>query len=476
MNTANPFSRRQIIKGTAVAAAAATFRPFFPGRVLGANDRLNLAIIGLRSRGDQHIKSFSKIPGVRIKTFVDIDENLFAGRIKAMETNYKYTPGTEFDMRKVFDDKEIDAVSIATPNHWHALGAIWAAQAKKHVYVEKPACHTIFEGRQMVNAARKNGVLMQVGFQNRSRKNVTAAINLLHSGKLGKIFMARGLCYKPRVNIGRLPDGPQAEGAKPPPGAGVHAFTAAYLEKVHYDLWTGPAPLRPFNPNRFHYNWHWQWPYGNGDTGNQGPHQFDVGRWGLNKDEHPVKVRSFGGLYSWGDTQQEAPNMQTCLMEYADGTVFEFATRGLNTNPDGKIKIGNIFYGSEGRLEIDDSGNWQVYTGRGDDLGPSSKDLKDAKEEPGADSMNLAGGGDQAHFENFIAALRSGKRETLTCDIEVGYRSSVLPHLSNISYRLDRELKFDGKTEQIVGDAEANKMLHRQDRKGFVIPKLATSA
>jgi predicted dehydrogenase len=310
---------------------------------------------------------------------------------------------------------------------------------------------------------------MQVGFQSRSRRNVRAAIDFLHGGKLGKVYMARGLCYKPRVNIGRIADGPQAEGSKPVPG-GAGPYTASYLEKVHYDLWIGPGPQRPFNPNRFHYNWHWQWPYGNGDTGNQGPHQFDVGRWGLNKDEHPVRVRSFGGVYVWQDTQQETPNTQSSVIEYADGTIFEFETRGLLTNADGKQKIGVIFYGSDGRLEIGEGGEWQVYLGKNDELGPNSKNYEDAKDK--GDAMNLAGAGDSGHFANFVSALKSGKQTDLNCDIEVGFRSTVLPHLCNISYRLDRELKWDGKKEQFVGDADANKLLHRQDRKGFQIPNL----
>jgi len=469
MSGTRTVSRREVLKGTAVATAAGALGPFFPGRVLGANDRINIAICGVRSRGGSHIANFSKIQGVRIKTFVDIDENVLGKKIADFQKANGYAPGAEHDMRKAFDDKEIDAVSFATPNHWHALGAIWAAQAKKNVYVEKPACHTIFEGRQMVNAARKNNVLMQVGFQSRSRRNVRAAIDFLHSGKLGKVYMARGLCYKPRVNIGRVADGPQAEGSKSVPGGGG-PYTASYLEKVHYDLWIGPGPQRPFNPNRFHYNWHWQWPYGNGDTGNQGPHQFDVGRWGLNKDEHPVRVRSFGGVYVWQDTQQETPNTQSSVLEYADGTIFEFETRGLLTNADGKQKIGVIFYGSDGRLEIGEGGEWQVYVGKNDELGPNSKNYEDAKDK--GDAMNLAGAGDSGHFANFVAALKSGKQTDLNCDIEVGFRSTVLPHLCNISYRLDRELKWDGKKEQFVGDADANKLLHRQDRKGFQIPNL----
>jgi hypothetical protein len=298
-----------------------------------------------------------------------------------------------------------------------------------------------------------------------------AAMELLKSGKLGKIYMARGLCFKPRGDIGRYPDGPMAEGEKftlTQDGGHMPTYTSAYLEKVHYDEWIGPARKLPFNRNRFHYNWHWQWEYGNGDTGNQGPHQFDVGRWGLGKEEHPVKVRSFGGLYIYKDSAQNTPNTQTSIFEYADGTVFEFCTRGLLTNKEGMVDIGNVFYGSEGWLEIDADGNWRTFFGRKGEPGPDSKNIP----EESSDAQSTVGSGAGGHYGNFVAAIRSGKQSDLNCDIEVGYRSSVLPHLGNISYRVGRELKFDGKTEQFVNDPEANKLLTREYRAPYVVPKL----
>ena len=475
MSVERTINRRQILKGTAIAGAAGIVGPFFSGRVLGANDRVTMAVIGIRGQGGSHINGFGKMPNVRIKTFCDIDENLFGDRIKAFEQKMKYAPGTATDMRKVFDDKDIDAVSIAIPNVWHALATIWACQAKKPTYVEKPACHTIWEGKQMINAARKFGNLVQVGFQNRSRKNTTAAIKFLHDGKLGKVYMARGLCIKPRYNIGKFPDGPQAEGSKPVPimGGTMGPYTASYLSKVNYDMWLGPTPKREFNPNRFHYNWHWFWDTGNGDTGNQGPHQFDIGRWGLNKDEGPVRVRSFGGLYLYGDSAQETPNTQTSVFEYADGTIFEFITRGLLTNAEGNlpVKIGNIFYGSEGRLEIDADGHWKTFLGPKDEPGPSSAGIKEEE----SNALDTTGSGMGGHMSNFIEAVLAKNPEKANCDIEVGYRSSILPHLANISYRMNRELKWDGKKEQFVNDNEANKLLHRQDRKGFQVPKLGSS-
>lgn len=469
------FSRRDFLKRTAAGVAAASAAPaFVPKRAFGANDRVNLAVIGIRGQGGGHINGFGKIENVQLHTICDVDENLFPRRVSEIQEDFGYTPNTAYDMRTVFDDPDVDAVTFATPNHWHALGAIWAAQAKKHVYVEKPASHKVWEGRQMVNAARANGVIMQVGFQNRSRKNTNAAIKFMRDGGIGEVYMARGLCFKPRWDIGRYPDGPMPEDADNfylrTDGSGrMPAYTKSYLDRVHYDMWIGPARERPFNPNRFHYNWHWQWEYGNGDTGNQGPHQMDVGRWGLGKDEYPVKVKSSGGYYVF-DSAQDTPNTQTTVFEYADGKMFIFDTRGLFTNADGEVKIGNIFYGSDGWLEIDAGGNWQSYMGYDGTPGPNSENIE-AEE---SDALVLVGTGSGGHYGNFISAVRSGKQEDLTCDIEEGHRSSALAELGNISYRLGRELMFDGHKEKFVGDDEANSMLTRETyREPYIVPDLS---
>ena len=467
-------TRREFLKRTTAGVVLGSALPtILPGRVFGANDRVNIAVIGIRGQGGSHIRGFGKIPDVRIKTICDVDENLFPGRLKDMQERFGYQPDTEHDMRRVFDDPDIDAVTFATPNHWHALGTIWACQAKKHVYVEKPASHNIWEGRQMVHAARANNVLVQVGFQNRSRRNTMAAIQFLHDGHLGEVYMSRGLCFKPRGDIGRYPDGPLAEGETfsllADGSREMPAYTEGYLEKVHYDLWMGPTHQRPFNRNRFHYNWHWNFEYGNGDTGNQGPHQLDVGRWGLGKEEYPIKVCSKGG-YFVHDSAQNTPNTQVTLFEYADGTIFEFSTRGLLTNAAGSVKIGNIFYGSEGWLEIDAGGNWKTFLGPKGEPGPNSE----AIEEEASDALSTVGSGGGGHYGNFIDAVRSGKQEDLNCDIEVGHLSSALAHLGNISYRLGRDLTFDGRHETFVGDEQADQMLRRETyREPYVVPDLS---
>jgi predicted dehydrogenase len=468
-------TRRDFLKRTGAGAAAiSAFPTIIPQNVKGANDQINVAVVGIRGRGGGHISQFADMDNVRVQTICDIDENLFPERVAEVREEHGYEPNTEYDMREVFDDPEIDAVGFATPNHWHALGAIWAAQAGKHVYVEKPASHRFWEGRQMVRAARANDVIMQVGFQNRSRQNTRAAIKFLREGGIGDIYMARGLCYKPRWNIGRYPDGPMASDAEPwtatTRGDGGTLFDQEYLSNVHYDLWRGPAPERPFNPNRFHYNWHWQWDYGNGDTGNQGPHQIDIGRWGLGKEEYPETIRSSGDLFMFEESQQNTPNTQTTIFEYADGTIFEFGTRGLFTPADGDIKIGNVFYGTEGWMEIDAGGNWQTYLGYDGEPGPNSDNISESEYDP----SDLTGGGGGGHFSNFIAAVRSGNREDLTCDIEVGHRSTALAHLGNIAYRLERELEFDGDDERFVDDDEADAMLSRDEyRDPYVVPNLA---
>jgi predicted dehydrogenase len=308
---------------------------------------------------------------------------------------------------------------------------------------------------------------------NRSRPLVQQAIRFLHEGGIGRVYMARGLCFKPRPAIGRPADGPMTAGQRFRLNAETDqyepVYDQAYLARVDYDLWLGPAPRRPFNPNRFHYNWHWHWDYGNGDTGNQGPHQFDVARWGLNKEEHPVKVSSLGGLFAEGETSQETPDVQTTVFTYRDGTVLEFATRGTPTNDEGTQKIGNLFYGTKGWMWIDGDGRgWQAYFGRKNEKGPGGS----APAEAGSDPRVLTSQ-ETPHYQNFVDAIRAGDRTKLASDIEGGHLSAALPHLANISYRVGRTLTFDGVKEKFVGDAEADALLTRRYRAPFVVPATA---
>ena len=450
--------------------------PHINPRIIGANDRVVVASIGVRGQGNSVKRGFAKLANVEIKTLCDVDENVGLQRLedKALAEVTSYKPGFEQDLRKVYDDKDVDAVIIATPNHWHALATIWGLQAGKHVYVEKPASHTVVEGRRMVQATARYKKIVQVGTMNRSRPAVIKAIEFIKGGGIGKVYMARGLCFKPRPGIGKYPDGPMAAGEQYKLNEATNTvepiYDAAYLAKVNYDLWLGPAPLRPFNRNRFHYNWHWHWDFGNGDTGNQGPHQFDIARWGLGKQEHPVKIKSVGGYFG-PPASQETPDLQTTTYEYGDGVVMEFATRGQATNAEGPVEIGNIFYGTEGYLWIDADGRqWQSFLGRKMEKGPGA-DAATAGE-TGSDPRVLTSI-EYPHYQNFIDAVRADDPKLLTCDVLEGHLSSALPHLANISYRVGRALTFDGKNETIVGDKEASALLTRTYRKGFELPSIS---
>jgi len=459
----------------------ASAAPHVGGRILGANDRVVIAHVGIHSQGNSLKKGFAQLKNVEIKTLCDVDGNLYESRAADKVFDGKPKPGYQQDVRKLLEDKDVDAVVIAIPNHWHALASIWATQAGKHVYVEKPASHTMWEGRQMVNAARYHSKIMQVGTMNRSRPAVIDAIKFMQGGGIGKVYMARGLCFKPRLNIGKYPDGPM-QPTDPPftfTTAGVgekNLYTAEYLSKVNYDLWMGPAPAKPFNRNRFHYNWHWQWDYGNGDTGNQGPHQFDIARWGLAESEHPVKVSSMGGYFGEQPTAQETPDMQTSLFQYADGKYLEFGTRGEHTNDEGGVRIGNIFYGSKGWLWIEESGRqWQSYMGEvgsKNQKGPGSADKAGAQQ---AEAQGLTTV-EFPHYQNFIDAIRANDPKILTCDILEGHLSAALVHMANASYLVGHSLEFDGKTEQFKGnEKKANELLTREYRKGFEVPKIAAA-
>jgi predicted dehydrogenase len=400
------------------------------GGKASANDTVRVAVIGVRGRGLEHIRGLTHLKDVRVTTICDVDRNVIGAAKLALTAKYKTEPKYVQDLRRVLDDKEIDAVSIATPNHWHALAAVWACQAGKDVYVEKPVSHNVSEGRRIVEAAAKYGRIVQAGTQCRSHKGIQDAVAFLRSGKLGQVYMAKGLCYKPRASIGFKPDGEVPAG-------------------LDYNLWVGPAEMKPYNPNRLHYNWHWMWNTGNGDLGNQGIHQMDLARWGLGKNEFPKTVQSSGGRLGYKD-QGETPNTQTVNFEF-DDALLQFEVRGLITNDELKVKIGDIFYGTEGILAITSYTDWQTY------MGP--------KLEPGESGK---GGGD--HFANFIQAVKSRDAKSLNGPIEDGHLSSAYCHLGNIAYRLGRKLHINPSTESFVNDPEADAMLTREYRAPFVVP------
>jgi len=422
-------------------------------RVFGANDRVRVAVCGLHGRGKDHLGGFSRQSNVEIAALCDVDE----GVLNKTRGEVSGEAKTFVDVRKLLEDKSIDAISIATPNHWHSLMAIWACQAGKDVYVEKPCSHNFWEGRQLVRAAAKYNRIVQHGTQLRSSAAMQDAVKGIRDGGLiGDVYMARGICFKKRDTIG-------------------HTAAEAVPSGVNYDLWTGPAPLKPFTRNRFHYNWHWIWDTGNGDLGNQGIHQVDVARWGLGL-KFPTRISAVGGHFMFDD-DQETPNTLSCAFEFdlpnGKRKMMEFEVRHWTTNNEADIgrgdlvatkkrffghknAIGNIFYGPDGYLAAgdEDADSYEVW------------------DHDGKSRAHGHAGGD--HFANFIECVRSRKQEELHAPIEEGHISCAFVHLANASYRLGRSLRFDPETEKVIGDDEANNLLRDGDRgyrAPFVVPE-----
>jgi predicted dehydrogenase len=428
---------RRYFLGSAVSAGVA----LRSSALASANDTVRVACVGVHGRGRSHIHAYSQMPKVEIAAICDIDESVLNARINDIEKVKGKRPAAFTDLRKLLEDKSIDAISIATPNHHHALQTIWGCQAGKDVYVEKPCSHNMFEARQIVAAAQKYNRMVQHGTQQRSAIG-REAVKQMQDGLIGDVYMARGLCYKRRDTIGRKPVGPV------PPG-------------VNYDLWLGPAPKHEFTANRFHYNWHWFWDYGNGDLGNQGVHQVDMARWGLGV-KYPTKVSAIGGHFMFDD-DQETPNTLSASYEFSDNgkkKMMTFEVRHWITNHEAGVTetdsntVGTVFYGSKGYLTVwsEDFGKYNSFLGREQKPGPS-----------GSDKGN--------HWENFIQAVRSRKHSDLSAPIEEGAISTTLVHLANISYRLGRTLNFDADTYSCTGDAEANQMFTQTYRKPFVVPE-----
>ena len=449
-------TRRNMLKRSAgsavVASGVVTLATPTYGRI-GANEEIQIGVIGFNGQGRSHIKGHQSAPGVRVSALCDVDERIWGKGEKALEGAGGSHPKFYHDMRELFENKAIDAVSIATPNHWHALATIWACQAGKDVYVEKPGSWCVVEGRRMVQAARKYGRMVQHGSQSRSDGKVREAIARLHADAIGKVYMARGLCYKPGTPGGKNTRGDLGFRKTEPAPHGLH-----------FDTWLGPAPKQPYHGNLVHYRWHWFWDFGNGDMGNQGIHQMDIARWGLGQ-KLPVQVTASGGRFANND-QGETPNVMTCSYTYEDGSQLVFETRGLPSNEEGGAKIGNLFYGTKGWLSSGDG--WKPRLGDGDQE-MSDDALAKLHLDP------VGGSGTGPHMRNFHEAIRSRKKENLNADILEGHFSCVHVHLGNIAYRLGRTLKFDPATERFVGDDQANAMLTRAPRPPFVVPETPTA-
>jgi predicted dehydrogenase len=393
----------------------------------GANERLNVAVIGVRGRGRDHISGLAGKHNCRVTHLCDVDTAVTGGAVtQTQKAQGGAAPTVVQDLRRIMDNKDIHIVTVATPNHWHSLAAIWAMQAGKHVYVEKPISHNVWEGRRVVEASRHYNKICQAGTQIRSNPGIREAIEYVKAGKLGKCSVARGLCYKLRGSIGMVAT-PQA-----PPAT------------MDYNLWCGPASNRPPQRNSrsfgtVHYDWHWIWEYGNGDLGNQGIHQMDVARWGLGKSELSRGIISLGGRFGYVDNG-ETPNTQMAVFDYGDCELI-FEVRGLRTDQYRGAGVGNVFHCADGYV---------VFT---------RYDVGAAFDNNNQMLRRFNGGGD--HFGNFIRAVRSGRREDLHGEILEGHYSSALCHLANISYRLGRATPFDRRNGVLGDNREANETLTR---------------
>ena len=447
-------ARRQFVKAAAAAIATAQFP------ILGANDRINVGIVGLGGRGTNHIHYYASLDSdARIAGLCDVNQSARERAVAAVRKLKGYEPKEYGDMRAVFDSKDIDAVSMPLPNHWHALATIWACQAGKDVYVEKPACHNIFEGAQMVKAARKYNRMVQVGSQSRSQAHKMRAMQLLQEGVIGQVYHARGLCFRRRFSIGHSPD-------------------EAVPAGLDWDRFLGPAQWKPYSKNKFAYNWHWFWDTGNGDIGNQGVHEMDICAWGLGRTGWPASVSSSGGKFVWKD-DQETPNTQQTALDFGDAQI-TFDVRNLPTPPEGlggmrgPNYVGNIFYGDGGFMTVDYTG-FQVFkstagnvsgdAARGAGAGGREKYEK-AMDEPPQEKESDA---TIPHVKNFLDAIRARDHHLLHADIEIGARSAAFCHLGNISYRVGRSLRMAQSTGRFLADDEANALLTRNYREPYLI-------
>ena len=490
-------NRRSFLKSSLAASAALSLPARLCAAAEGANDDIRIGIVGFNGRGQDHIGNFLGCKGARIVALCDVDSAVLEkGVAQLAAKGHTVTPYR--DMRKMIESKEVDVVSIATPNHWHALGAIWAIQAGKDVYVEKPVSHNVWEGRQLVKAADAHGKIVQMGVQSRSGGGLAEALEWVENLPLGKLRYARALCYKPRPSIG------QVDGARPVP------------ETIDYDLWCGPAAKLPLTRARLHYDWHWVWNTGNGDLGNQGIHQMDIARRFLGEAALSPAVFAIGGRLGYVD-DGETPNSLIVFHDYKKAPlIFEVrglpsAPAGMKTEADGRevkvpagpmdkyrgTSVGVIVQYENGHILCPDYDNAIAFDAEGQEI------RKFSRRAP------------ESHYENFLSAVRSRKAADLNGKILDGHISSALCHTGNIAYRVGQKaapeaiaekikgrkdaldsferltahlaandidlttnqltfgehLKFDPQTEKFIGHPEADKLLTREYRAPFVVPE-----
>lgn len=437
----NNMDRRSFLKSTFLAASATAVFPTLgcavgkssreaQGRATGPNDQIGYAVVGFRGRGADHISGLRKVNGTRLVALCDVDGEVLDKEVKRHRDESQQVEGYT-DIRKLLENPQVDVVSIATPNHWHSLAAIWAVQAGKDVYLEKPISHNVWEGRQAVKAARKYQRIVQAGTQSRSSNGIAEAIAWAREGHMGKLLLARGLCYKRRASIGKV-NGPQ-----PIPAS------------VDYDLWCGPAPKEPLMRQRLHYDWHWVWPTGNGDLGNQGIHQMDLARWVLGENELSPLVLSVGGRLGYVD-DGTTPNTQIVFHGYKAAPLI-FEVRGLPASTSNEkmdqykgVGIGVVIEFEGGTMVIPDYSSARFM----DKAGKEIKSFSGAKD----------------HFANFIEAVRSRRSADLKADVLEGHISSALCHTGNVSYQLGRMMSSEEIRDEIRGNSDLEESLGRMEK------------
>ncbi len=435
-------TRREFLRLGAATAAGAAFTNSFvaSSRAAGANSKLTTAVIGTNGRGAAHIECFTNIPNVEIAYICDVDDRAVASGVKAATKKQSKEPKGLKDFRKALEDKSLDAISIATPDHWHAPMAILALAAGKHVYVEKPCSHNPHEGELLIKAVKNSGRLLQMGNQRRSFPNMQQAVKEIHDGLIGKAYFGRAWYDNARASIGH----------------GKEAPVPAWLD---YELWQGPAPRRPYKDNLIHYNWHWFWHWGTGEALNNGTHEVDMCRWALGVD-WPTRVTSNGGRYQFQDDWQ-TPDTQVIGWDFEPGKTISWEGRSCNKFPIQGLERGAMIYGTNGAVLLD-SNSYTVY----DKNGKTVKEIKDA---PPADRTNTVSATgialDQLHFENFVSAIRDGK--PLNSPIGEAHKSVTALHLGNIAWRTKREVNCDTSNGHIQNDTEAAKLWRREYEPGW---------
>jgi predicted dehydrogenase len=447
-------SRRKFIKNVVASSAVLAIGGISSGisaksyrRIIGSNARVNVAIIGVNSRGTSMSGTFARQKDANIASICDVDERAIPKAIKAAtDVDPALTPRSDKDCRKVLENKTIDAIYIATPDHWHAPLTIMGCQAGKHVYVEKPLSHNPHEGELAVAVARKYNRVVQMGAQRRSAPILTQGIEELHKGIIGRVYMAKTWYTNAR----------KATVLKPAP-------VPTWLD---YELWQGPAPRMPYKDGLIHYNWHWFWHWGTGEALNNGTHEVDVARWGLGVD-FPIRVSSQGGRYHFKD-DWETPDTQIVTMEYPGRVLMVWESRSSNGRKIEGAERGIIFYGENGSLDTGDD-SYKVY----DLTGKLVKDVKsEASEATNLQGRNLASPNlimDSQHVADFLDAIKNNRRPN--CDVETGYKSVLPMQLGNISWRVGRDLNIDPQNGHILKDPDAQKLWSRTYEKGWE-PKL----